>query len=81
MHGLGFAGALAELGLPPDHVPAALLSFNVGVEIGQLAFVAVMLVPIRLLRRAPRWVQLVPPYAIGSVAVAWTLERVSAFWS
>jgi hypothetical protein len=81
MHGLGFAGALAELGLPPDHVPAALLSFNLGVEIGQLAFVAVMLGPVVLLRRAPRWAQAVPAYAIGALAVAWTLERITAFWS
>jgi len=43
--------------------------------------VAAMLLPVRLLRRAPRWIQLVPPYAIGALAVAWTLERVSAFWS
>jgi hypothetical protein len=81
MHGLGFAGALAELGLPPDHVPAALLAFNGGVEVGQLGFVAVMLLPVLALRRMPRPVQMVPAYAIGAVAVAWTLERVAAFWS
>ena len=81
MHGLGFAGALAELGLPPDHVPTALVAFNGGVEVGQLAFVAVMLLPIRVLRGAPAWVQRLPAHAIGAVAVAWTLERVAAFWS
>jgi hypothetical protein len=81
MHGLGFAGALADLGLPPDHVPAALLAFNGGVEVGQLAFVAVMLGPVWLLRRGPRWLQMVPAYAIGGMAVAWTVERVAAFWS
>ncbi len=80
-HGLGFAGALADLGLPPDHVPAALVAFNAGVEVGQLAFVGVMLAPVWALRRAPRWVQMVPAYAIGAVAVAWTFERVAAFWS
>jgi hypothetical protein len=80
MHGLGFAGALAELGLPPDHVPLALLAFNGGVEIGQLAFVIVMLGPVLVLRRLPRAVQMVPGYAIAGVAVAWTLERVVAFW-
>jgi hypothetical protein len=81
MHGLGFAGALVELGLPPDHVPSALLAFNGGVEIGQLAFVAAMLGPVLLLRRAPGALQAVPAYVIGSVAVAWTLERIAAFWS
>ncbi len=81
MHGLGFAGALAELGLPPDHVPAALLAFNGGVEVGQLVFVAVMLVPVWLLRRGPRWLQMLPAYGIGGMAVAWTIERVAVFWS
>ncbi len=81
MHGLGFAGALAELGLPPDHVPAALLAFNGGVEMGQLAFVAMMLLPVWLVRRGPRWLQAIPAYAIGGMAVAWTIERVTAFWS
>jgi hydrogenase/urease accessory protein HupE len=81
MHGLGFAGALAELGLPPDHVPMALLAFNGGVEVGQLAFVAVMILPVMALRRMPRAVQVIPAYGIGAVAVAWTLERVAAFWS
>jgi hypothetical protein len=82
LHGLGLAAALADVGLPPDHVPAALLAFNVGVELGLLAFVAVVLLPVLWLRRrAPRWAQAVPAYAIGAVAVAWTLERVAAFWS
>lgn len=80
LHGLGFAGALAALGLPPDHVPVALLAFNVGVEVGQLLFVGIMIGPVLLLRRAPRWIQVVPAYAIGMVAVAWTLERVAGFW-
>ena len=80
MHGLGFAGALVDLGLPPDHVPSALVAFNAGVEVGQLAFVAVMIGPVLWLRRAPRVVQRIPAYAVGTVAVAWTLERVAAFW-
>ncbi|HEV7731155.1 MAG TPA: HupE/UreJ family protein [Candidatus Binatia bacterium] len=80
LHGLGFAGALRDVGLPPDRVPLALVGFNVGVELGQLAFVVVLL-PIRtLLQRAPRWVRLVPAYAIGSLAVAWMCERVAVFW-
>jgi hypothetical protein len=81
MHGLGFAGALAGLGLPRDQVPAALLAFNVGVEVGQLAFVAVMMLPVLALRRLPGWAQAVPAYAIGAMAVAWTFERITAFWS
>jgi hypothetical protein len=81
LHGLGFAGALAELGLPADQLPAALLAFNAGVEVGQLAFVATMLVPVVWLRRLPRAVQAIPAYAIGALAVAWTFERVAAFWS
>jgi len=83
LHGFGFAGALSEVGLPQNHIPAALFFFNVGVELGQLAFVAVVLGFIALLKRipgrAPRWVELVPPYAIGSIAVFWVLQRVAAF--
>ncbi len=80
LHGLGFAGALADVGLPPDRLPLALVGFNVGVELGQLAFVGALL-PLRAaLRRAPRWAQAVPAYAIGSLAVAWMCERVSLFW-
>lgn len=80
LHGLGFAGALRDVGLPPDRVPLALVGFNVGVELGQLAFVAALL-PLRwLLGRAPSWLQRVPAYGIGTMAVAWMCERVSAFW-
>ena len=84
LHGLGFAGALAEVGIPPDRIALALLSFNLGVELGQLAFVMAMLVPVTLARPlAQRWpqVRLVPAYAIGALAVAWTFERVQRFWS
>jgi hypothetical protein len=80
LHGLGFAGALAGLGLPPDHVPLALVAFNGGVEVGQLLFVAAMLGPVVLVRRMPQPLQALPAYAIGTVAVVWTLERVAAFW-
>jgi hypothetical protein len=82
LHGLGFAGALSEVGLPTDQVPLALAAFNVGVEIGQLAFVAAMAVPVVLWRRYQRrgW-RLVPAYAIGTVAMAWTIERVLALLS
>jgi hydrogenase/urease accessory protein HupE len=83
LHGLGFAGALSEVGLPEGHIPLALLFFNVGVEIGQLLFVAVVLGIIALVRHAriawPRWADMVPPYAIGSVAMFWVIERVASF--
>jgi hypothetical protein len=83
LHGLGFAGALSEVGLPQNHIPTALFFFNVGVEIGQIAFISVVLVFIRMVRRllprAPRWTELIPPYAIGSVAMFWVVQRVAAF--
>jgi len=84
-HGLGFAGALAEIGLPQHEVPLALLMFNVGVETGQLLFIAVVLSSLWLLRRitAERLqtaTALAVPYLIGSVAAFWTIERsVSSF--
>ena len=87
LHGLGFAGALAEVGLPPLSIPTALLFFNVGVEIGQLIFIAVVLGAInigrhiarRLKFEAPSWWWRVPPYAIGGIASFWLVQRVAAF--
>src|SRR6266481_2942504 len=83
LHGFGFAGALSEVGLPQNHIPAALFFFNVGVEIGQIAFIAVVLSLIALARRfplrMPRWAELIPPYAIGSIAMFWVIQRVAAF--
>ena len=81
LHGLGFAGALQEIGLPQGDVPLALLAFNLGVEAGQLAFVAVILAAIWLLRRIsarplPSWLGQLPAYAIGSIAAFWTIERL-----
>jgi hypothetical protein len=75
LHGLGFAGALNDFGLPPDQIPLALLSFNGGVELGQLAFILVVVGPVALLARRPR-LRLVPAYAIGGLATAWLLERL-----
>jgi hydrogenase/urease accessory protein HupE len=79
LHGLGFAGALRDFGLPPGQVPLALLAFNGGVEVGQLTFVAVACLPVVIWRRVatarPR-LGLLPAYAIGSLAFAWLLERV-----
>jgi hydrogenase/urease accessory protein HupE len=83
LHGFGFAGALSEVGLPQGQIPVALLFFNLGVEAGQLIFVAAVLSVIAVVQRiripAPRWVELVPPYAIGSVAMFWVIQRVAAF--
>jgi hydrogenase/urease accessory protein HupE len=83
MHGLGFAGGLSEAGLPVGHIPTALLFFSVGVEAGHFLFVGVVLSAIGLARRSrlrlPRWAELVPPYAIGGVAMFWVIERLAAF--
>jgi hypothetical protein len=83
LHGLGFAGALSEVGLPEGHIPLALLFFNIGVEIGQLMFIATVLAVFALARRVrlfrPRWAGLAAPYVIGSVAMFWVIERVAAF--
>jgi hydrogenase/urease accessory protein HupE len=83
LHGLGFAGALAEVGLPQRAIPLALLFFNVGVEVGQLAFVTGVLTVIAAIAmvriRWPRWVEAIPAYAIGTVAMFWVIERVLAF--
>jgi hypothetical protein len=83
LHGFGFAGALSEVGLPAHAIPFALLSFNVGVEIGQLLFVAAVLGLFAIARRvrlpSPAWIARATPYAIGSVAMFWVFQRVAAF--
>jgi hypothetical protein len=83
LHGLGFAGGLSEVGLPAGHIPLALALFSVGVEIGHFAFVAVVLAVIAAIRRwtitPPVWAWRVPPYAIGSVAAYWVIQRLAAF--
>jgi hypothetical protein len=83
LHGFGFAGALSEIGLPAGHIPLALFFFNVGVEVGQLLFIAAVLSLVALVRHLrlplPGWAELVPPYAIGSVAMFWVLQRIAAF--
>ncbi|HET6564167.1 MAG TPA: HupE/UreJ family protein, partial [Xanthomonadales bacterium] len=70
LHGFGFAGALSEIGLPQHAIPFALLFFNLGVEAGQLLFIAAVLLCWALLRRIrwPEWIWRVPVYAIGSMA-------------
>jgi hydrogenase/urease accessory protein HupE len=80
LHGLGFAGALSEIGIPEDHIPLALLFFNIGVELGQLAFVSVVLVIVAAARRVraprPQWTALSPAYAIGTAAMFWFIQRI-----
>ena len=82
LHGFGFAAALAEIGLPPGEVPLALLTFNLGVEIGQLAIVALAMLALASLRqaRAPleRPAIRLAAYAIGGLSSAWLIERVLA---
>jgi len=85
LHGFGFASALTDMGLPAASVPLALLMFNLGVELGQLAFVAAVLALTWSWRTLgvvwPKWSYYVPPYVIGGVASFWTLERVIVgFW-
>jgi hypothetical protein len=94
LHGLGFAGALAEIGLPQHAIPVALLFFNLGVEIGQLVFVAAVLSLIWLLRQfaSQLWeaalvkrtfdrLDVTAAYAIGVVAAYWLVERAAVFFT
>jgi hypothetical protein len=91
LHGFGFASALAEIGLPQTEIPAALLAFNVGVEIGQVVFVLSVIFIFQLITQglkplkadSANWVQKIEKpmaYAVGSITMLWTLERVSGFW-
>jgi HupE / UreJ protein len=80
LHGLGFAGALAQLGLPRGEIPLALLSFNVGIEAGQLLLIGCALGLAALARAArvpavPALARVAPAYIIGSLAACWCLER------
>jgi hypothetical protein len=83
MHGLGFAGGLSEAGLPAGHIPTALAFFSLGVETGHFLFVGVVLSLIVLVSRlripVPRWTELIPPYAIGAIAMCWVIQRTVSF--
>jgi hypothetical protein len=84
LHGLGFAGALASVGLPRAAIPLALVSFNVGVELGQVAFVIAVLALLGALRRVrgirlPRWAPWVAAYGFGALAAYWAVERTLSF--
>ena len=86
LHGFGFASALSDIGLPRGDIPIALFAFNLGVEIGQLAFIALVLTAMTLAMR----IQLPPvlgryavpsaAYAIGILAATWFFERLAGFW-
>ena len=84
LHGIGFAGALSDIGVPQNDVSLALLTFNPAVEIGQLLIIAVVLGIMALVRHIVGWVPLtlpagawhIAPYAIGSIAEFWTILRV-----
>ena len=83
LHGFGFAGALAEIGLPEQSIPTALLFFNLGVEAGQLlfvgGFVGLAVLARRLAVPVPRPAAGVCAYGIGAVATFWTIERILGF--
>jgi hydrogenase/urease accessory protein HupE len=81
LHGFGFASALSSAGLPRHELPLALVSFNIGVEFGQLGFIALVLVLARSFRvlevRWPRWAQALPGYTVGTLGAYWTVQRLA----
>ena len=83
LHGFGFAGALGDVGLPQNEIPLALLMFNVGVELGQLLFIAAVLALLAVVRKVrtewPDWAHQLPAYGIGSIAAFWFIERINRF--
>jgi hydrogenase/urease accessory protein HupE len=94
LHGFGFAAVLGETGLPQTEIPAALLFFNIGVEVGQIIFVAAVIIlyqAVRLLGKrmldrnlsvdALRPLQTPAAYAVGMLASFWMIQRVATFWS
>jgi hydrogenase/urease accessory protein HupE len=88
LHGLGFAGALAEIGLPQEDLPLSLFAFNVGIELAQLAIIAIALTLAALWQRLPlatpksqnllRWAA---AYGIGALAALWCCERAALLWA
>ncbi|MDS9467911.1 HupE/UreJ family protein [Paracoccus sp. MBLB3053] len=83
LHGLGFAGALREIGLPQGDIPLALLFFNIGVELGQLCFIALLSGLVALARRLvslPRIAPVAAAYAIGAVAMFWVIQRLDGMF-
>ncbi len=84
LHGFGFAGALANVGLPPHDIPLTLFLFNVGVETGQLIFIVAVMLIIWLLHKIfksfPLWSRWIPPYAIGCMAAFWFFQRLAVIY-
>jgi HupE / UreJ protein len=94
LHGLGFAGALRDVGLPQNAIPLALLLFNIGVEVGQLLFIGLVMAVIALAVHAAKkltrsnvtpqfafkWCEAISAYAIGGVAMFWVIQRTAAIW-
>lgn len=82
LHGFGYASGLSTLGLPAQEIVAALLLFNIGVELGQLGFVALYLALWRALRTLgfspPRWTDALPAYVVGSLGAYWTMAQTAA---
>jgi hypothetical protein len=81
LHGFGFASGLTAMGLPRAEIPLALLLFNVGVELGQIAFVVLVVLLERAFRtleiRWPRVIAALPAYAVGSLGALWTMQRMA----
>ena len=84
LHGFGFATGLKAMGLPTGEIPVALLLFNLGVEAGQILFVALVLLLERSFRilkiRWPRRVEMMPGYVVGSLGAYWSIQRMVVFW-
>jgi hypothetical protein len=84
LHGLGFAGALREVGLPANEIPLSLASFNIGIEAGQLAFALLVLATARacrpLMSLLPAIARRVPVYVMGSLATMWMIQRSVALF-
>ena len=80
IHGMGFASSLNEIGLPPDKFYTSILSFNIGVELGQIAVIAAMFLLVIIPMRNKRWYRKAVVYPlsilIGIIAAYWTVERV-----
>lgn len=85
LHGLGFASALSDTGLTTGPLAVALLAFNVGIELGQIAFVLLVVAVARITRRLmpplPAWAIRVPVYAMGTLAAYWCFDRAAAWWA
>ena len=84
LHGFGFAGALAEVGLPQQAIPLALIFFNIGVELGQVFFVITVVMLTWIIHQLKwskllDWAETATIYSIGGLSTFWLLERVSAF--